>query len=86
MVASCLLVKITHGNLEYEHQPRIGLEENGPELFIGQLSLQLVDSVEKVDQLHQRPGIVHQEVGQRIVVQLPADIKYPGSTRWSPFM
>ena len=29
---------------------------------------------------------MHQEVGQRIVVQIPADIKYPGSTSWLALM
>lgn len=79
-------MKITHGNLEYVHQPRIGLEKNGPELLIGQLCFQFVHPVEQLDQLHQRPGIVYQEVGQGIVVQLSTDIEYPSSTGWPALM
>jgi len=79
-------VKISRRDLQYVHQPRIGPEENGPELLIGQRSLQLVNPIEQLDHLHQRPSVVHQEVGQRIVVQIPADIKYPGSTSWFAVM
>lgn len=63
-----LLVEVSCRNLKNVHQPRTGLEVNRPELLIGQLSLQFVDPIEQLDQLHQCPGVMHQEVGQRIVV------------------
>lgn len=72
--------------MKYVHQPRIGPEENGSELLIGQRSLQLVNPIQQLDHLHQCPGIVNQEVGQRIIAQLPADIKYSGSTSWLAVM
>ena len=55
-------------------------------MFIGQRSLQLVNPIERLDHLHRRPGIAHQEAGQRIVVQLPANIKNPSSTSWLALM
>jgi len=54
-----LLVKISRRDLQYVHQPRVGLKDNRPELFIGQLSLQLVNPVKKLDQLHQCLSVVH---------------------------
>jgi len=79
-------VKISRLDLQYVVQPRIGVDENGLELFIGQLNIQVVNPIEQLDKLDQRLGIVHQEIDHRLGVQLPADIKYPGSTSWLAFM
>ena len=61
-------------NLQDVHQPRIGLEENGPELFVGQLRLQLMDPIEQLNQLYECPCVMREELPERIVVQLSAHI------------